>query len=46
MNSLILIAAIVFGVLVVLPMIVASFIRNVEAGTNRLLSWLAGGNVN
>ena len=45
MNSLILIAAIVFGVLVVLPVIVASFLRNVEAGTIRLVSWLAGGTV-
>src|SRR5689334_20580726 len=45
MNSLILIAAVVFGVLVVLPMIVASFLRNVEAGTIRLVSWLAGGTV-
>src|SRR5215218_9300778 len=45
MNSLILIAAIVFGVLVVLPIIVASFLRNVEAGTIRLVSWLHGGTV-
>src|SRR5512132_1011272 len=45
MNTLILIAAIVFGILVVLPMIVASFLRNVEAGTIRLVSWLAGGTV-
>jgi flotillin len=45
MNSLILIAAIVFGVLVVLPVIVASFLRNVEAGTIRLVSWLHGGTV-
>jgi flotillin len=45
MNSLILIAAVVFGVLVVLPMIVASFLRNVEAGTIRLVSWLHGGTV-
>src|SRR6188472_2810981 len=45
MNSLILIAAIAFAVLVVLPMIVASFLRNVEAGTIRLVSWLAGGTV-
>src|SRR6188768_2103543 len=42
MNSPILIAAIVFGVLVVLPIIVASFLRNVEAGTIRLVSWLQG----
>jgi flotillin len=45
MTNLILIAAIIFGVLVVLPMIVASFLRNVEAGTIRLVSWLAGGTV-
>jgi flotillin len=45
MNSLILIAVVVFGVLVVLPMIVASFLRNVEAGTIRLVSWLHGGTV-
>ena len=45
MNTLILIAAVVFGVLVVLPMIVASFLRNVEAGTIRLVSWLHGGTV-
>ncbi|NUO38042.1 MAG: hypothetical protein HOQ17_00895 [Gemmatimonadaceae bacterium] len=46
MSSLILIvAAIVFGVLFVLPIIVASFLRNVEAGTIRLVSWLAGGTV-
>jgi flotillin len=45
MTTLILIAGVVFGVLVVLPMIVASFLRNVEAGTIRLVSWLAGGTV-
>jgi flotillin len=45
MNTLILIAAVVFGVLVVLPVIVASFLRNVEAGTIRLVSWLHGGTV-
>src|SRR6476619_1430179 len=45
MSTLITVAAIVFGVLVVLPMIVASFLRNVEAGTIRLVSWLAGGTV-
>jgi flotillin len=45
MNTLILIAAIVFGVIVVLPIIVASFLRNVEAGTIRLVSWLHGGTV-
>src|SRR5215210_3757551 len=45
MQSLIAIAVIVFGVLVVLPVIVASFLRNVEAGTIRLVSWLHGGTV-
>ncbi|MEO8561318.1 MAG: hypothetical protein ABI601_04535 [bacterium] len=45
MSSLILIAGIIFGMLVVLPIIVASFLRNVEAGTIRLVSWLAGGTV-
>lgn len=39
------ILGIVFLVLVVLPFIVASFLRNVEAGTIRMVSWLAGGTV-
>jgi flotillin len=38
------IIAIVFGV-VVIPAIVASFLRNVDAGTIRLVSWLHGGTV-
>ena len=45
MQTLIVAAAVVVGVLVVLPVIVASFLRNVEAGTIRLVSWLAGGTV-
>ncbi|MDB4899251.1 MAG: hypothetical protein JWN53_1059 [Gemmatimonadetes bacterium] len=45
MNILIIVAVVVFGVLVVIPAIVASFLRNVEAGTIRLVSWLAGGTV-
>ena len=45
MSSLLIVAAIVFGVLFVIPIIVASFLRNVEAGTIRLVSWLAGGTV-
>jgi flotillin len=45
MSSLIIVAAIVVGVLFILPIIVASFLRNVEAGTIRLVSWLAGGTV-
>ena len=42
---LITVALILLGVLVVLPAIVASFLRNVEAGTIRLVSWLHGGTV-
>jgi flotillin len=45
MNSLYLIAAILIGVFIVIPGIVASFLRNVEAGTIRIVSWLAGGSV-
>src|SRR4029434_7223409 len=45
MTSLILIGAILVGVFVVIPAIVASFLRNVEAGTIRIVSWLAGGSV-
>ena len=42
---MILIGAILVGVFVVIPAIVASFLRNVEAGTIRIVSWLAGGSV-
>jgi flotillin len=45
MTSMILIGAILVGVFVVIPAIVASFLRNVEAGTIRIVSWLAGGSV-
>ncbi len=45
MSTLIWIGAILVGVIVVLPAIVASFLRNVEAGTIRLVSWLNGGSV-
>jgi flotillin len=45
MSSILIVAIIVFGVLFALPIIVASFLRNVEAGTIRLVSWLAGGTV-
>jgi flotillin len=45
MSLLIIVVAILVGVLVVLPAIVASFLRNVEAGTIRLVSWLHGGTV-
>src|SRR5258706_14723271 len=45
MNIRIRAAAVACGVLLVLPVSVASFLRNVEAGTIRLVSWLAGGTV-
>ncbi|HEY4129028.1 MAG TPA: hypothetical protein VGM50_00305 [Gemmatimonadaceae bacterium] len=41
----VLIALVVAFIVLVVPMIVASFLRNVEAGTIRLVSWLAGGTV-
>jgi flotillin len=44
-TTLVGILAIVAFVLVVIPFIVASFLRNVEAGTIRMVSWLAGGTV-
>src|ERR1700759_5330894 len=44
-TSLVGILAIVAFVLIVIPFIVASFLRNVEAGTIRMVSWLAGGTV-
>ncbi|MEP6990764.1 MAG: hypothetical protein ABJA80_07550, partial [bacterium] len=45
MNTLAVAAAVVVAVLFVIPVVVASFLRNVEAGTIRLVSWLAGGTV-
>ncbi len=39
------IVGIVFGVLVVLPFLVSSILRNVEAGSIRLVSWLHGSTV-
>src|SRR6185295_2123643 len=41
----VLIAIVVGFVVIVIPAIVASFLRNVEAGTIRLVSWLHGGTV-
>ena len=45
MGSLLLIVGVVFIVLILIPTIVASFLRNVEAGTIRLVSWTGGGTV-
>jgi flotillin len=47
MNSTIsgtaIVVAVVLGALVLVPVIVAKFLRNVEAGEIRLVSWLSGG---
>src|SRR5215216_5135361 len=43
MSPVLLIVLILLGVFVVVPTIVASFLRNVEAGTIRLVSWLHRG---
>src|SRR3954470_7339947 len=40
-----LVLIVVVAVLFVIPAIVASFLRNVEAGTIRMVSWLQGGTV-
>src|SRR3954470_11138033 len=40
-----LVLIVVVAVLFVIPAIVASFLRNVEAGTIRMVSWLSGGTV-
>ena len=42
-NPLFLGAAVLLGVFVVIPTIVAAFLRDVEAGTIRLVSWITGG---
>src|SRR4249920_2980244 len=44
-SSGLLVAGVVVFVLVAVPLIVASFLRNVEAGTIRMVSWLTGGSV-
>ena len=44
-KQIALIGGIVIGVIVVIPAIVAAFLRDVEAGTIRLVSWLAGGTI-
>jgi flotillin len=41
-QMLIIIAAVLVGVLGVIPLIVSSFLRNVEAGTIRMVSWVQG----
>jgi flotillin len=42
---LITVGAVLVGVLVVIPLIVSSFLRNVDAGTIRMVSWLQGSTI-
>jgi flotillin len=44
-SFLIPIIGLVVFVVIVIPVVVASFLRNVEAGTIRMVSWLQGGTV-
>jgi len=44
-QTLIIVAAILVGVLGVIPLIVSSFLRNVDAGTIRMVSWLQGSTI-
>jgi len=44
-STLLIIGGVVVFILFVIPFIVSSFLRDVEAGTIRLVSWLAGGTV-
>src|SRR3954471_19690339 len=44
-QTLIIVAAVLVGVLGVIPLIVSSFLRNVDAGTIRMVSWLQGATV-
>ena len=44
-ESLLIVGGVVIGVLFVIPLIVSSFLRNVEAGTIRMVSWLQGSTI-
>src|SRR6202171_345815 len=44
-QMLLIVAAVLIGVLGVIPLIVSSFLRNVDAGTIRMVSWLQGSTV-
>jgi flotillin len=44
-NPLFIIGAVLLGSFVVVPTIVAAFLRDVEAGTIRIVSWTTGGSV-
>src|SRR4030081_1253492 len=44
-QTLLIVAAVLVGVLGVIPLIVSSFLRNVDAGTIRMVSWLQGSTI-
>jgi len=44
-QTLLIAGGVLIGVLFVIPLIVSSFLRNVEAGTIRMVSWLQGSTV-
>ena len=44
-NPFFIIGAVLVGVFVVVPTIVAAFLRDVDAGTIRIVSWITGGNI-
>src|SRR6266568_8422971 len=44
-NPLVILGVVLVGVFLVVPMIVAAFLRDVDAGTIRIVSWLAGNTV-
>src|SRR5215210_6592134 len=44
-QMLLIVGGVVVGVLFVIPLIVSSFLRNVEAGTIRMVSWLQGSTI-
>src|SRR5438128_8938666 len=42
MKDILVIAGVVLGVVVLIPVVVSMFLRDVDAGTIRLVSWLQG----
>ncbi|MEA2763313.1 MAG: flotillin [Gemmatimonadaceae bacterium] len=44
-QTLLIVALVLVGVLGVIPLIVSSFLRNVDAGTIRMVSWLQGSTI-
>src|SRR5689334_6523279 len=44
-ETLMIVGAVIIGVLFVIPLIVSSFLRNVDAGTIRMVSWLQGSTI-